>query len=81
MQKIRQDSNIGQNIRSLRMAADMTQEEVTAQLQLAGCDISRSIYAQIECGDYNIRVSEIVALKRIFNVDYNAFFAGLEEDL
>lgn len=81
MQKIRQDSNIGQNIRSLRMAANMTQEEVTAQLQLAGCDISRSIYAQIECGDYNIRVSEIVALKRIFNVDYNAFFAGLEEDL
>lgn len=80
MQKIRQDSDLGRNIRDLRINAHMTQEEVTAQLQLAGCDISRSIYAQIECGDYNIRVSEIVALKRIFKVDYNAFFVGLEED-
>lgn len=80
MQKIRQDKNLGLNIRSMRIRAGMTQEEVTAHLQLAGCDISRSIYAQIECGDYNIRVSEIVALKQIFKVDYNAFFAGLEDE-
>ena len=80
MHKIRRDEKLGQNIRALRIAAHMTQEEVTAQLQLAGCDISRSIYSQIESGDYNIRVSEIVALKRLFNVDYNAFFAGFEDE-
>ena len=78
MQKIRQDLSIGKNIRALRIAAQMTQEQVTAKLQLAGCDISRSVYSQIETGNYNIRVSELVALKDIFRVDYNAFFAGLE---
>ncbi|MDO5322945.1 MAG: helix-turn-helix transcriptional regulator [Clostridia bacterium] len=79
MQKIRQDANIGRKIRELRIQAHMTQEQVVAKLQLAGCDISRSIYSQIEGGDYNIRVTELVALKQLFGVDYNAFFAGLEE--
>ena len=80
MQKIRKDARLGKNIRALRLATRMTQEEVTAQLQLAGCDISRSIYSQIESGNYNIRVSELVALKEIFQVDYNAIFSGLEEN-
>ena len=62
MQKIRQDCGLGQNIRRMRLNARMTQEEVAAQLQLAGCDTSRSVYAQIECGAYNIRVSELIAL-------------------
>lgn len=81
MQKIRQDCGLGQNIRRMRLNAHMTQEEVAAQLQLAGCDISRSVYAQIECGAYNIRISELVVLKRLFNVDYNAFFEGVENEI
>ena len=79
MQKVRADAGLGRNIRALRIAAGMTQEQVAAKLQLAGCDVSRSIYSQIECGSYSLRVREIVALKRIFGVDYNAIFAGLEE--
>ncbi len=81
MQKIRQDCGLGQNIRRIRLNAHMTQDEIAAQLQLAGCDISRSVYAQIECGAYNIRVSELVVLNRLFNVDYNAFFEGVEDGL
>lgn len=81
MQKIRQDCSLGQNIRRMRLNARMTQEEVAAQLQLAGCDTSRSVYAQIECGAYNIRVSELIVLRRLFDVDYNAFFEGLEDEL
>ena len=82
MQKIRQDKNgsIGRNIRRLRLNAKMTQDEVAAKLQLMGCDLSRSAYSQIECGTYNIRVRELSALKRIFQVDYNAFFEGLDDD-
>lgn len=79
MQKIRKDVGLGRNIRALRMTSHMTQEQVTARMQLLGCDVSRSIYAQIESGTYNIRVTELVALKRIFDTDYNAFFEGLEE--
>lgn len=46
-------------------------------LQLDGIDISRSIYSQIECGTYNIRVSELIALSKLFNTDINAFFKNL----
>ena len=77
MQKIRQDENIDSNIRNLRIAAQLTQEEVITYLQLQGIDISRSIYSQIECGTYNIKVSELRALTIVFNCDYNAFFDWL----
>ena len=76
-QKIRQDKCIGDNIRALRKNAKLTQEQVVAHLQLHGLDTSRSIYSQIECGTYNIRVSELVELKHLFNVDYASFFEGL----
>ncbi len=46
-----------------------------------GCEISRSIYSQIEGGTYNIRVVELAALKISFGVDYEAFFEGAEEGL
>ena len=81
MQKLRQDISLGDNIRALRIAANMTQEKVTYQLQLRGCDISRSMYSQVEGGTYSIRVSELIALSDIFGVDFNAFFAGLKEKM
>lgn len=76
-QKIKQDIPIGNNIRTLRMQAGYTQEQVIAKLQLRGIDISRSIYSQIECGTYNIRISELIALSELFEADYNAFFSNL----
>ena len=79
-QKIKQDLQIGSNIRSMRKANKLTQEQVVAKLQLLNIDISRSAYAQIECGTYNIRISELAALKQIFNVDYNDFFNGISLD-
>lgn len=76
-QKIKQDIHIGNNIRRLRKQAHLTQEQVTAHLQLQGIEISRSSYSQIECGTYNIRVSELIAMAELFQVDYNAFFENL----
>lgn len=76
-QKIKQDLNIGNNIRELRKKSKLTQEQVVARLQLQGIEISRSTYSQIECGTYNIRISELVALSELFDVDYNAFFQNL----
>lgn len=77
MQKLRNMAAFGDNIRSLRKAAGLTQEQVTAQLQIQGFNISRSIYSQIECGTHSIRVEELAALKKIFNVSYEAFFKGI----
>lgn len=76
-QKIKQDLRIGSNIRKIRKSNKMTQEQIVAKLQLMDIDISRSIYSQIECGNYNIKVSQLIALKEIFNVDYKDFFDGL----
>lgn len=77
-QKIKSDVTLGQNIRSIRKRKKLTQEQVTTKMQLLGIDITRSIYSQIECGTYNIKVTELAALHLIFDVDYNAFFENIE---
>ena len=76
-QKIKQDLCIGSNIRKIRKLNKMTQEQIVARLQLMDIDISRSIYSQIECGNYNIKVSQLIALKEVFSVNYEDFFDGL----
>lgn len=77
-QKIKTNSQFGLNLRKLRKQNKLTQEQVVAKLQILGFDMSRSIYAQIECGTYNIRVTELAALKDIFSTTYESFFEGIE---
>ena len=76
-QKLKQDIKIGPNIRKYRLQSKLTQDQVTAKMQLMGLNISRSIYSQIEGGTYNIRVSELAAMKEIFNINYDSFFEGI----
>lgn len=76
-QKLKQDVTIGKNIRTLRQKSKLTQEQVTAQLQIQGITMSRDFYSHIECGDYNIRISELAALRRIFDCEYNDFFLDI----
>ena len=78
MQKLRSDLDIGHNISRLRKDAGLTQEQTIAKMQIMGLKISKSTYAKIETNRMNIKVSELVALKRIFHVEFNAFFKGLE---
>ena len=80
MQKLRNNPSFGANLRALRNAEGMTQEQVVIQLQLRGFDVSRSAYSQFECGNYNIRIGELLALKEIFGVSYDAFFEPLETE-
>ena len=78
-QKLRQinDVSLGNNIKKLRKSANLTQEQVVAQLQLRGIPISRSAYSQMEAGTYNIKVRELIALAEIFRTDFNTIFLGL----
>ncbi len=78
MQKLRQDVNMGRNLREIRKRAGLTQEQVTAQLQLMGSEISRSVYSRYETGELNIRISDLIGLKRVFHCRYDDFFEGLE---
>ena len=48
-------------------------------MQLMGCRIALITYSKMERNHYNIRISELVALKQIFELDsFDAFFDGLE---
>ncbi|MBQ3141462.1 MAG: helix-turn-helix transcriptional regulator [Clostridia bacterium] len=76
-QKIRRDLNIGDNLRRLRDASGLSQEKLCAELQRRGCDIGRTTYAKYESGELNVRVSALVALKKIYGCSYDEFFAGL----
>ena len=77
MQKLRPDMDIGHNIQRLRKGAGLTQDQTVAKLQLVGIEISKSSYAKIETNRMNIRVSELMALKEIFGVEFNDFFEDL----
>lgn len=77
-QKVKQDRCIGTNLQRLRMNAGLTQEQVAAKMQLQGINMSRDFYAHIENGTYNIRTSELIAFRHIFNCSYDDFFFGLE---
>ena len=80
MSKIRQDICIGNNLRDLRKKCGLTQEQIAAKLQVLGCDTTRSVYSRYETGELNIRVSDLIALKKIFGCQYNDFFVDLELD-
>ena len=75
--KIKQDIFIGNNLHNLRIRAGLSQEQVSAQLQLRGLNVSREIISQMELGKYSIRVSVLLALKEIYQAEFNEFFDNL----
>ena len=73
-QSIKSDPSVGNNIRKYRNAKGMTQEQLSAQLQVRGCDISRGTLAKIEAGIRHISVEELNAIKAVLDISYNDFF-------
>ena len=68
------ETRIGNNIRSLREKAGVTQEQLAARLQINGCDITRSAVAKIEVGQRHLYPDEIILIKNILNVSYDEIF-------
>lgn len=68
------EKRIGENIRNLRIKSKLTQEMLSAKLQLEGCDITRSAIAKIEVGQRHIYPDEIILLKKILNTSYEEIF-------
>lgn len=65
------EKQIGSNIRMLREKSGMTQEQLSAKMQVSGCDITRSALAKIEVGQRHLYPDEIIALKKILNVSFD----------
>lgn len=72
------DISIGQNLKSLRRKAKLTQREAAAQLEILGVPMTENILAKIEQGRYSVRISVLLALKQIYGVNsFDVFFDGL----
>ena len=64
------DLAVGRQIRAAREANGLTQEQLAAQLQTYGCDITRSALAKMEVGQRHIYAVELRALRQILDVSY-----------
>ena len=79
-QKLRRDRNMGSNLKKMRLQRKISQEKLCAELQRRGCDIGRTTYEKYETGELNIRISVLIALKKIYSCTYDDFFEGLDEE-
>ena len=70
MAKLIQDLSIGGNLRKLREARGLTQEDVCARMAQLGRPMLQSAYSQIETG-------RRIALRTVLNAQYDDFFRGL----
>ena len=53
----------------------LTQKQLAARLQTAGCDLTESMVGQIEIGYRAASIFEIDKFVEVLKVDYNALFA------
>lgn len=76
---LKQDISIGANLKALRKKNGLTQRDVSAQMEIMGIPITEDILAKIEQGRYSIKISVLLALKKIYKVSsFDVFFEGLE---
>ncbi len=65
------EKKIGKNIKKLREEKCMTQEQLSAKLQLLGCDITRSALAKIEVGQRHLYIDEVKLIKEILDISFD----------
>lgn len=68
---------IGSALRSIRRKTGMTQAQVAARLQLMGFDVTAAYYGRMERNCHSIPINVLVALKGIYQVQYEDFFRDL----
>lgn len=69
------ERNIGKRIAFYRELRNLTQKELAAKLQTAGCDMTSEMVWKVEHGRRNLSIFEIDKLVEVLCVDYNALFA------
>jgi transcriptional regulator with XRE-family HTH domain len=76
MDRVNQRTNhlLGENIRRLRLAKNIRNKDIVAQLQLRGVEISTGTYSKVEMGINNPSVDLLIELTDILDCDFNAFF-------
>ncbi len=64
------EKRVGENVRALRVKAGLTQDRLSAKMQVEGCDITRSAIAKIEVGQRHLYPDEIILLKKLLNTTF-----------
>lgn len=65
---------IGDNVRSLRKKQNLTQEELTAKLQIEGLDIDRPMLTRIELNQREVYDYEVLGISRALNISIEKLF-------
>ena len=68
---------VGERIRAERQRKGMTQEQLAAQLQTLGCDVTRGTLAKMEVGLRHIYPDEIRLIKDILNIPFESLLPEL----
>ena len=68
------EKKVGNNIRKIREANGLTQDLLAVQLQLNGCDITRSAIAKIEVGQRHLYPDEVILIRKILNTTFEEIF-------
>ena len=73
------DRKVGLQIRNARERRKLTQEQLSAQLQTRGCDVTRSALAKMEAGQRHIYLLELRLLREILDVPYETLLPQTRE--
>ncbi|MBE6617580.1 MAG: helix-turn-helix transcriptional regulator [Ruminococcaceae bacterium] len=65
------DKVVGNQIKMIRESKGLTQDQLSAKLQINGCDITRSALAKIEAGQRHIYLVELKMICFVLQCDYN----------
>lgn len=66
----------GRNLKKLRKRSGLRQSDVAAQLQILESNMSESTYSHIESGRRNIKLSDLILLKRVLKATYEEMLEG-----
>ena len=77
-QKIKQDINIGANIRKIREAAGIGQTGLVQKLQLQGVNMTREALVKIEGGRQHVQATQLRAIRDALQTTYDALLAENE---
>ena len=77
-QKIKQDYQIGKNIRAVRKQRGLGQTDLVRILQINGCDMTRECLVKIERCTQHIQASQLHAIKNALETTYDALIDGEE---
>lgn len=79
-QKIKQDIQIGINIRKIRKKRQIGQTDLVRLLQIEGCDMTRECLVKIERCVQHIQASQLQAIKKVLDTTYDVLIDGIEEE-